>query len=195
MNFGSRTLASGLLSSVSMRWVGALAGAVVATSCLLPQDDQVLQDWPTKNHPPYFTGTGVLEPPFKGQVKFGDGCKTQEFKITVNDPDQDDLRVRCFLDPSSDLSSGTLFEGELKPPGPPPSVATCTLPVTNNIGLGAQGSHYVKMVVADGELHGEIAQPRPVTLSDGGILRVSTYAISYLWPVISDPVACPDGGL
>ena len=198
MNLRPQALASGLLSSLLMRWVGALVGAVIATGCLLPQDDQLLPDPPIPvNSPPFLPPVGELSPDYRGAVNVGDNCKTQEFRILVDDPDKkDDLRVRCFLDPTSTPSSGTLFEGVRKPANvDPPVVASCTLPVSNSVGLGVPGAHFVKMVVADGELHGEVAQTRPWPLPDGGILQISTFAISYLWPVTSQSQPCLDGGL
>jgi hypothetical protein len=179
-----------------MRWVGALAAAAVATGCLLPQDDQVLKDFPIANNAPYFTGAGTTSPEFNGKVNVGENCKFKEFTVQVDDPDDDVLEVRCFLDPTSVPASGTLFEGERKPSdAEPPVQAYCRLPVSNLTGLGAPGSHFVKMVVADGRMHGETSEPRTVMLGDGGTLGVPTYTATFLWAVTSENQPCLDGGL
>ncbi len=173
-----------------------LVAAAAVTGCLLPQDDHLLSDFPTKpNSPPRIVG--LVDP---GQqftfVDVGSGCPTKAtFKVTVADPDTADLiRVHCFIDPGNETPR-TYIEGDSKSGGTLGRVtSSCELPLSVGTGLGVVGEHFVKILVADGEFAGTTTIPRPVTNPDGGpALEDPSYTDDFTWVVQSrnEPCATP----
>src|SRR4051812_39152025 len=89
-----RIMAGGLL------WLGCTAPLL--QGCLIPQDDQVLQDLPPKkNSPPRIVGTLPESPT---TLQFGQGCNTaakheDRFSVSVEDPDLGDaIQNRWIVD-------------------------------------------------------------------------------------------------
>ncbi|MHB8873411.1 MAG: hypothetical protein ACYC8T_06960, partial [Myxococcaceae bacterium] len=80
---------------------------MATTGCLLPQDDQLLSDFPIqKNSPPTIAPVTPLS-----WTVFIDCGGTAEFTANVFDINASDLiRVRCYLDPNVNPDSPNFRE-------------------------------------------------------------------------------------
>lgn len=186
-------LASRLLHSSVVRWVGVFLLAVLVGGCLLPQDDDVLPLLPPKkNRPPRLLIT-TLEPTQVTSSGNGPNCLPLEFRASVEDPDIADLiAVKWYVDPAGLGSDPVKKEQGLRIDGKTirDDQARLSLQVTGAGELATVGRHVVEILVSDGQLIERSPQPRPITLADGGTDLNPTYTDSAFWIVDIRPGDC-----
>ena len=170
-----------------------LAAAVVLPSCLLPQEDHIIQPLPPlMNQPPRIL-ENLLQPSSRFvTVRNGTDCPNLTFLAPVSDPDiTDTLIYNYYVDPDlfpnfvkqatisnngqADRSDPATYEVSFATPGP----------------LQQPGDHVVEVLVSDGALVNRDPQPRKVILLDGGTALDPTYAVTYAWTVTVVQGSCP----
>lgn len=188
-----------------MRLGAVLLGAVLLGGCLVPQEDQILDDVPPRvNRPPRLLGktmfvNGSLGP--LATLEMGDGCGPVSFEASVEDPDLNDrLRYFWFIDYDA---AGPLINrrpydtGILDPTGVEVrTVRKLTLdPGSVENPLQTEGDHVVQLIVTDGLLEisdppGTEPPPDPVEGVDAGNPR---FIDEYAWFVTVDTKPCLTG--
>jgi hypothetical protein len=170
-----------------------LAAAVVLPSCLLPQEDHIIQPLPPlMNQPPRIL-ENLLQPSSRFvTVRNATDCPNLTFLAPVSDPDiTDTLIYNFYVDPDlfpafvkqatitnngqADRSDPATYEVSFATPGP----------------LQQPGDHVVEVLVSDGALVNRDPQPRKVILLDGGTALDPTYAVTYAWTVTVVQGSCP----
>jgi hypothetical protein len=179
-------LAKGLLVP-PWRWLGLAWMVGVASGCLIPQDDTLLESLPQRrNRPPRVVETQV-QPPQPILDDFGaNGLCEQDFSVLVEDPDVDDLlTVRWYLDYDDQNPTGPYREFQLANNGEPQRGDRATLRVNlraANSPLSAPGPHLVEAVVADTRLVGRDPVPVGRIVLDGGTVILNPgYAVTHAW--------------
>lgn len=180
--------------------LGALiVGAVLFGGCLLPQEDDILDDPPPAlNRPPRLLGDRMnVGGTYSNKVTVGMGtdCPQVVFEGWVEDPDiADTVRYRWFVDynPSATaplIQRRPVATGTLATTGEPlrAAVTWAVTPESVDNPL-TPGVHLVQLIVTDGILEIEDAPtktppPDPVEGVDGGNPR---YIDEYSWYVTVD---------
>ncbi len=195
MESAAPTLAKGLLGS-TLRWLGWVWVAYMASGCLIPQEDTLLESLPQRrNRPPRIVETQV-QPLERIIQDFGaSGLCELDFSVVVEDPDVDDLlTVRWYLDYDDQNPTGPYREFQLINNGEPQRGDRPTLRINlraANSPLSAPGVHLVEAVVADTRLVGR--EPVPVgrlPLADGGAIINPGFVVTYTWYVTTVSGGC-----
>jgi hypothetical protein len=172
-----------------VRW-GVLS-VLALTACLLPQEDNILQDIPPLlNRPPRIV-EGAVQPASRiFTVDGGGGCPQIVFSAPLEDPDLLDL---LYFDFYVDGSTTVVAQGTVPPDGSAQrsTLATYTVSFTSPGPVQTPGTHLVELLAADGPLVNGSPQPRTVALPDGGTRVDPTFAASYVWQVTVLGGACP----
>jgi hypothetical protein len=179
-------LARGLLA-LSLRWLGLAWAAGMASGCLVPQDDTLLESIPQRrNRPPRIVETQV-QPPDPIIQDFGaNGLCELDFSVVVEDPDVDDLlTVRWYLDYDDQNPTGPYREFQLANNGQPQRGDRATLHINlraANSPLSAPGTHLVEALVSDTRLVGRDPVPVGSITLDGGTVVVNPgYVVTHAW--------------
>ncbi len=186
------------LSSLASALLIPCLGAGALSSCVLPQEDRVLNIPLLRNRPPRVMEELTVTPDRVRVIGPGEGCPNLEFSFSAEDPDIDDtLTVRWyvdypaanFIDPEQRLrNNGNAIrddKGSLVV-----TLASPGLRVPASY-LQQPGTHVVEALLFDFAL-GEQRRPVPIDpATDGGIPNPS-YVVSYAWVVEVCPTcACP----
>jgi GAF domain-containing protein len=204
------TLRNGLKSR-ARRDVGFMARvlllgacALMASACLIPQDDDVLPDLPPKkNSPPRILAQTVQPAQRKTSVVVGTPsptCLRTEFSMTVEDEDTGDLlRSQWYVDPRPDYqntASTPVFAGAVIFGGTSVN-RTVTAPnamLTFLSSLNDGKEHLIEAWVTDGEFDPNAAPTQVTrpdrTLPDGTSVPDTAYSDANVW-VITRVESCP----
>ncbi len=189
-------MAKGLLYPGLMKLGGTAAAAMMLGGCLVPQDDQLLEEYFQLNRPPIILeSTAVASGKHGAFVELETACPVW-FEAVVEDPDVDDrVEYRWFV---TDLNtSGGSAEG--------PNRTLADAGVLTNTGsevrqpvridfkegqplnpLRNPGTYLVELMAFDGTLKatagpGSVPEPELIPGTDGGLNP--RYSTSYAWTV------------
>ncbi len=173
--------------------LAALGCAAALGACLLPQDDNILEDIPTAaNQPPGILEADVQPPTRSFTVDGGANCPDLTFSAPVEDADLSDLLYYdYYVDSTAD--TGLVAQGTIPPSGSAfrTEAATYTVHFATPGPAQAPGTHWVEVLVADGPLVNGVPVPISVPLPDGGTTLQTTYAVSYVWLMTVTDGGCP----
>ncbi len=188
-----RRLASDLLALPSMKWLGLGIAAWVAGGCLLPQEEEYLNELPTpRNRPPRIVEKQV-QPPDRIIRGYGSDelCELQ-FSVVVEDPDLgDELSAHWFIDYDPSQPRGadnvdTIGSGAR----PVRDQFSYFNPKFNSVEfsrLNTPGDHVVEVVVSDNGLVGREPNAFIHKLQDGTDFKDPGYTATYVWFVRTEP--------
>ena len=165
-----------------------------ASGCLVPQDDHVLQDLPTTNHPPRIAEDSVSPSRI---VNTGNqaSCPPLTFSAAVEDDDiGDPLYAYWYISDLSSLASQPSDTASIPNPTgevrrKDPAELTINFAGTSANPLQSPGVHIVELIVSDGVVIDRVPQPRDL-LPDGGV-GTPSFATSYAWVVNVSGTGCP----
>ena len=181
--FYRQCVASRLLRRLRMR--AALAvGVLASSSCLLPQETQILQPIPPTNRPPRIVEDQV-SPSRVVHTPNGPDCKLH-FSLYAADPDlQDTLYVRWYAYMNFQPDLAPLPNDQVIPADNPATSEIRNTSAVLDIDFAAEnplrqeGTYAVEALVADGPLVNRL--PQPLIAPDG--TPITTYVVSYAWAV------------
>lgn len=187
-------LASGLLFSRSLQVLIVTLGTLfIATGCIIPQEDYVLEPLPAKKNRPVRIIPSTVSPA-DSEVRLQNvGCE-KEFIVAVEDPDVDDIiRAVFYIDYEPNQPNPLSFSQDILPTSNsairPTAARRRFTSEEPNIPLFAVGTHTVEVVVTDTSLD-EVRAPRPaLTAPDGGILDEG-YTDSFTWFITTVSGTC-----
>ncbi|AEI67532.1 hypothetical protein [Corallococcus macrosporus] len=164
-----------------------VAASLVASGCLIPQDDTLLDAVPDfMNRPPRIIES-LVAPQQRFIPDFGASTCDLTFEVAVEDPDVDDrIVVHWYVDYNPQDPRGPYRQYELASTREPRRSDRGTLLISlasANNPLAAPGPHLVEALVSDAELVDRVVQPRPVQLPDGTTLDNPGFAVTYSWVV------------
>jgi hypothetical protein len=181
-----RSLADTLLKAPRMGRM--VLFAMVASGCLLPQDDALIPDVPkAKNRYPRIIKETLL-PGSPHTIEISDqACKQTDFGAFVEDPDIGDvINVRWFVEAPSD-HSGPVYPDTISPSSTPIRNTRVTARremLSALLALELDSPHKVELWIADGTFgQGVETLQREERLSDGGTIKDLTYTDTYTWSV------------
>ena len=173
--------------------LAALGCTAALGACLLPQDDNILEDLPTAaNQPPSILEAQVQPSTRVFAVDGGANCPDLTFSAPVEDADLSDLLYYdYYVDATAD--TGLVAQGTIPPSGSAfrSEAATYTVHFATPGRLQTPGMHWVEVLVADGPLVNGMPVPISTPLPDGGTTLETTYAVSYVWLVTVTDGGCP----
>lgn len=172
-----------------------LAAATIASGCIIPQEDHVLEELPRrKNRPPRIIPERISPPEVRVPLKNGPECQV-EFTVAVEDPDIDNIiRVAYFVDFDPTIEQNPTFGSprELAPSSStvrPETVRASFKGSSLNTTLFSVGRHFVDVIVSDTGLDDE-RLPGPATVfADGGF--DPGYSDRFTWVVETEAGNCP----
>ncbi|MFP2963395.1 hypothetical protein ACLEPN_38010 [Myxococcus sp. 1LA] len=164
-----------------------VAAGLVASGCLIPQDDTLLDAVPEfMNRPPRIIES-LVTPQQRIIQDFGADSCDLDFEVAVEDPDVDDrIVVYWYVDYNPQDPRGPYRHDELANTREPRRLDSGTLSfslASANSPLGTPGPHLVEAVVSDADLVNRVPQSRPVRLPDGTIIDNPGFAVTYSWVV------------
>lgn len=189
-------------SIMAGRLLSVALAAVLVHGCLLPQDDQVIEEIPPKKNSRPSIVAGREKPGQEATLDIGTNCRPDTFSALVEDLDLSDrIRSRWFVDPDP-MFSGVSFTGNTleaskkairdTPMVAPPQLFSIGSPLREF--TTGKAPHRLVLVVADGEFEFGISSSPTAshTLPDGGTYIDPSYTASYTWFVTTTMSAsCP----
>jgi len=170
-----------------------LGAAVLLPSCLLPQEDHVIQPLPPAANQPPRIREDKLQPSSRFVTTHNAAdCPNLSFVAPVADPDVGDTLIYNFyLDP--DLYPAFVKQATLANNGQEnrDDPATYEVSFASPGPLQQPGDHVVEILLSDGALVNRSPVPRIVPLLDGGTALDPTYAVTYAWTVTVLAGPCP----
>ncbi|WP_257446471.1 hypothetical protein [Archangium lipolyticum] len=187
MNFSLRQLAGELLPRPSMKWLGLGVAVWTLGGCLIPQDENYLNEFPIqRNRPPRIVESQV-EPVERIVRSYGSDACEMTFSVIVEDPDTANrLSVYWFVDydPSQPRQADAVSRVEPRDN----KIARedrAYFQVSFNSGelnrLNLPGDHVVEAIVSDTSLVGRDPELKPISLSDGSTFNDAGYTATYVW--------------
>jgi len=182
------------------RLLGVAVAAVLVHGCLLPQDDQVINDVPAKRNSYPRVREELATPGPVTDLALGTGCKRPVFSVVVEDPDLGDtLRNKWFVDPDGAFSTVSFSTRSLDP-SKTAVRNTAVIAPTQLFSAGSKlfdpGPHKLVVVIADGEFEGigieTTGRTHVVPADDGGtrILIDPSYTDKFQWDVTTSLTPC-----
>jgi hypothetical protein len=175
-----------------MKWLGLGLAVWAGGGCLLPQEEDYLNEFPIpRNRPPRIVEKQV-QPPDRIIRGYGsDTCELQ-FSVAVEDPDLgDNLTAHWFIDydptqPRGADNVDTLGSGdrELRDPRADFNPRFGSVEYSR---LNTPGEHVVEVIVSDNGLVGREANPFIHRLQDGTDFKDPGYTATYVWFVRTEP--------
>lgn len=177
---------------LSFNAIGVMAGLLLSSGCLIPQDDQVIEDLPPRRNTPLRIVTRSPEgPQTTYYTQASCAPPGQSFALVVSDDDTVDFVYSMWFidqDPNTVPFTTTPKASSNSPTREIKAPAASTF--TNALANLTLGTHLLTVYVADtqfNEVENQLvtAGPRqvPLTLADGGTVTVADpgYVDSFTW--------------
>lgn len=171
--------------------IGVMAGLLLSSGCLIPQDDQVIEELPQRRNMPLRIVTRSPEGPQTTYYTMSSCAPAQSFALVVSDDDTVDvIDSMWFIDQDPNTVP---FRTSPKAPSNSPTreiKAPAASTFTNALANLPLGTHLLTVYVSDtpfNEVENQLvtAGPRlvPIKLADGGSVTVSDpgYVDSFTW--------------